>query len=278
MRDRADRAFELTVWALALGPALLLVHLLASVVLRGGPLLGAGFLLGSVEDSGRAGGILPVLISTAWVLAVAAAAAIPLGLGAALLLTEAPPPGPWAARLRRCLGVLAGVPSVVFGLFGAVFFGEVMGLGLSLVCGGLTLACMVLPLFARGAEESLRAVPSAQRQAAAALGLSTSRRIWRVSLPAAAPGILAAGALSLGRALAETAALLFTSGYVARMPSAPWDSGRALSVHIYDLAMNVPGGDRHAHAAALVLVLAVLAVDAAAAALVHGRERRRGLL
>ena len=133
-------------------------------------MLSADFLLGAVEDSGRAGGILPVLVSTTLVLLVATAAAVPLGLGTALLLTEVPPPGAWAARLRRCLGVLAGVPSVVFGLFGAVFFGEVLGMGLSLICGGLTLACMVLPLFARGAEESLRAVPAAQRQAAADQG------------------------------------------------------------------------------------------------------------
>lgn len=117
-----------------------------------------------------------------------------------------------------------------------------MGLGFSILSGGLTLACMVLPLLIRVSEEALRATPPSYRQAAAALGLSQGGFLRRVLVPAAAPGIAAALILSVGRALAESAALLFTAGYVTRLPDSVFDSGRALAVHIYDLSMNVAGG------------------------------------
>lgn len=156
--------------------------------------------------------------------------------------------------MSAALDILAGVPSIVFGLFGNAFFCVTLGLGFSILSGGLTLACMALPLLARATEVSLRSLPAETRQAAAALGLSQGRTILRLLLPAAAPGIAAGLALAMGRALAETAALIFTSGYVDRMPESLHDSGRALSVHIYDLALNVSGGEASAAASALVLV------------------------
>lgn len=160
-----------------------------------------------------------------------------------------------------------GAQSMVFGLFGNVFFAEVLGLGLSILSGGLTLACMVLPILIRATQQGLRSVPNEYRQAAAALGISRLAVLWRVLLAAAMPGIAAGLLLGIGRAIAETAALIFTSGYVTRMPDSLFDSGRALSVHIYDLALNVPGGEANAYATALVLVIFILLLNAAVFAL-----------
>ena len=153
------------------------------------------------------------------------------------------------------------MPSIIFGLFGNACFSLFLGLGFSILSGGLTLACMVLPLLIRSIEGALRAVPDDYRSAAAALGISHAATLRRILLPVATPGIVVGLVLAVGRALAETAALLFTSGYVDRMPASVFDSGRALSVHVYDLAINVPGGERHAYATALVLALLLLAIN-----------------
>jgi phosphate transport system permease protein len=134
---------------------------------------------------------------------------------------------------------------------------------------------MMLPIFIRTAESGLSAVPQEWRLGAAALGISRSASLWRLLLPAAAPTILAGLILSIGRATAETAALIFTSGYVDRMPGSLMDSGRALSVHIFDLSMNVTGGDASAYASALVLVCVVLSVNALALSLMDQWLLRR---
>lgn len=257
------------VGGVALAVAAAFLAILADLAVHGGPAIDLGFLTAPVEDAGRAGGIGPVLVSTGLILGVCFAAVLPLGLGTAILLAEYGGAGPWTGRIRFSLEVLAGVPSVVFGLFGAVFFCRVLGLGFSIVAGGLTLACMALPILIRATEEGLRAVPDDQRYAAAALGLSRTRTLREILLPAATPGLAAGLALGIGRALAETAALLFTSGYVPRMPASLWDSGRALSIHVYDLAMNVPGGNAHAYASALVLVVVLLVVQGGAARLLE---------
>jgi phosphate transport system permease protein len=173
------------------------------------------------------------------------------------------------------LDVLGGVPSIVFGLFGNRFFCVELGMGFSILSGGLTLACMVLPLFVRAAEQALRACPMTYRQAATALDISRWGFIRRVLLPFALPGIAVGLILSAGRALAETAVLLFTAGYVTRWPETWLDSGRTLAVHIYDLAMNVAGGTAPAAATALVLLGLSIAIQAAAHGLVRWQQKGR---
>jgi phosphate transport system permease protein len=220
------------------------------------------FLTAEPKDAGRAGGIGPVLVSTALILAVCLAASLPVGLGTAILLAEfTPATGVFGRLVRRSLDVLSGVPSIVFGLFGNALFCKLLGLGFSILSGGLTLACMVLPILIRSVEEGFRAVPAEYRLGAAALGLSRTATLRHLLLPAAVPGLVVGLVLGLGRAIAETAALIFTSGYVARMPESLRDSGRALSIHIYTLSMDVPGGDDNAYASALVLVVLLLAVN-----------------
>jgi phosphate transport system permease protein len=131
-------------------------------------------------------------------------------------------------------------------------------MGFSILSGGLTLACMILPVFIRTSEIGLATVSDAWRQGAAALGMTRSAAVRHILLPAAAPAIGAGLILGIGRATAETAALIFTSGYVDRIPASLLDSGRSLAVHIYDLSMNVTGGDAAAHAAALVLIALIV--------------------
>jgi len=213
------------------------------------------FLLEDPRQAGRAGGIAALLVSTGWILAVCLLVAVPVGLGCALYLSEQVPAGTRRAQwLGGVLDMLAAVPSIVYGLFGYQFFAISLGLGFSILSGGLALALMVLPLMIRSAEQALRGVPMSYRQASEALSISRWGWVRRILVPQAAPGIAVGIILSIGRALAETAVLLFTAGYVLRQPDSLLDSGRALSVHIYDLAMNVPGGMPRAAATGLVLV------------------------
>jgi phosphate transport system permease protein len=176
---------------------------------------------------------------------------------------------------RRSLDLLASVPSIVFGLFGMVFFCQVLGMGFSILAGGLTLTCMVLPIVVYTAYSSLHGVPQELRLGAAALGLTRTTTLFRLLLPAAVHGVVVGLLLGIGRAMAETAALIFTSGYVTRMPESLFDSGRTLTVHIYDLAMNVPGGEPNAHASAFVLLLALLVVNFTATRLAELWSGRR---
>lgn len=278
MRDL--RALRDGLWRLAAGAAAAVVVLLygwlvADLVRLGAARLSWSFLVTAPRDAGRAGGIAPILVSTGALLVIALAVAVPIGVAGGAHLAGRRPRSPGAAVLGVGLDVLAAVPSVVIGLFGAVVFADLLGLGFSLLAGGLTLAVMVLPLIIRTTETAIAALPRDLTRDAAALALSRATMLRRIVLPAAAPAISAGVVLALGRALAETAALIFTSGYVDRWPTSVFDSGRALSVHVLDLAMNVPGGDSSAHASALVLLLAVAAIDLAALLTVRVLGRRR---
>ena len=239
--------------------------ILYDLVVEGLDVISWSFLTEEPAKAGRAGGIFPVLVSTALILFICMAVAIPQGVGSAILLAEfTPVDGVFGRMVRGSLDILAGVPSIVFGLFGNAFFCIYLGLGFSILAGGLTLACMVLPIFIRACEAGIRAVPSDYRLAAAALGMSRTRTLVHVILPAAIPGMVVGLVLGLGRAIAETAALLFTSGYVDRMPESVFDSGRVLSIHIYDLSMNVAGGEKNAYGTALVLVIVLLIINSVA--------------
>lgn len=252
----------LLVWLTAMLISGIFVWLLTDLIFHGLARLSWSFLVESPQNAGRSGGIGSIIISTALILLVAIATAAAPGLATAALLSEFTLHNNTFGRfVRRSLDMLAGVPSIVFGLFGNAYFCIYLGLGFSILSGGLTLACMVLPVLIRTIEEGLYSVPNDYRLAAAALGMSRSAALVHLLLPAAAPALIAGFILGIGRAGAETAALIFTSGYVDRMPDSLFDSGRALSVHIYDLSMNVAGGDASAHASALILIFLLLIIN-----------------
>jgi len=256
--------------ALALVVAGLLAGLLAVLILRGAPDLTLEFLLGLPARAGREGGIRSVLAATAWLSGGAMAIALPLGLGTALYLQEYAQPGRAVAALRALIEALAGVPSIIFGLFGFALFVVRLGWGWSLLSGSATLALMLLPMIIRTSEEALAAVPAAQREAAAALGATRWQAIVRVLVRSAAPGILTGAILALGRALGETAALLLTAGSDLAMPTSPLDPGRTMAVHLYILATEGLS-DGRAYATALALVLVVLLVNLSANLLLKRR-------
>lgn len=250
------------VWLMAGLVSSLFVWLLSDILWHGIGQLSWSFLTEPPRNAGRSGGIGPIVVSTLLILTVCMVAALPLGVGTAVFLSEFTSIENLFGRMvRRSLDVLAGVPSIVFGLFGNAFFCVYLGMGFSILSGGLTLACMVLPILIRSTEEGLRSVPHEYRQGAAALGMSRTTTLIHLLLPAAMPGLIVGLVLGMGRAIAETAALIFTSGYVDRMPSSLMDSGRALSIHIFDLSMNVAGGDPNAYASALILIIMLIVIN-----------------
>ena len=179
------------VWIAAMMVLGTVAWILFEIVGQGISQLSWNFLSGEVENAGRSGGIGPIIISTTLILLITLAIALPLSLATAIALTEKPDQNTTFSRLIRCsLDVLAGVPSIVFGLFGNAFFAIVLGLGYSILTGGLTLACMILPLLIRATEQSILAVPNDYRYAAACLGLGRTATLFRVVLPAAIPGLV----------------------------------------------------------------------------------------
>jgi phosphate transport system permease protein len=261
----ADILLSLLVWTVAISVTAVFLWISVDIVWHGAGQLSWEFLTKEPEEAGRQGGIASILVSTGLLLSVCLLVAVPLGLGTAIFLAEFTVLNNWFGRLvRRSLDMLASVPSIVFGLFGNAFFCVTLGLGFSILSGGLTLACMVLPLLIRSVEEGLRSVPHEYRLGAASLGLSRTTTLVNLLLPAAFPSLAAGLILGIGRAIAETAALMYTSGYVERMPESLLDSGRALSLHIYSLSMNVSGGDSSAYASVVVLMILLLLTNGAA--------------
>jgi phosphate transport system permease protein len=263
--NRADRVFAIAMWTVAAIISAFFVWILFDIVSHGLSKISWAFLTETPRSSGRRGGISSILVSTLLILAVAIAVALPISIAVATWLAEfARRSSNTANSIRLALDVLAGMPSIVFGLFGNAFFCIYLGMGFSILSGGLTLACMILPILIRATESGLASVPNDWRHGAAALGMTKASALWHVLLPAALPSITAGLLLGIGRAAAETAALIFTSGYVDRMPESLNDSGRSLAVHIYDLSMNVTGGDQAAYASALVLIVLLLIINTAA--------------
>ncbi len=252
------------VIGVALAAVVPFATILADLAMGGVKHVTWNFLTLNPSRSGRGGGILPIIVSTLLILGVTLVAVVPFGLATAVLLSELSRKTNGLGRaIGLSLDVLAGVPSIVFGLFGSAFFCVYLGLGFSIYAGGLTLACMALPLFVRAAQEGISSVPQAWRAGAFALGMSEPAVLLKIELPCAGRAIALGLVLATGRALAETAALVFTSGYVDRMPQSLSDSGRALSVHIFDLSMNVAGADHNVYASVLVLIVLIGAINTA---------------
>ena len=258
----SDASLKIFSWLSGLCILFFFSYILFDITSNGYSKVDFSFLSLAPENAGREGGIAPMLVSTLIILFLCLLISLPIGLASAIYLAEYTDAQQWYTRfIRSCLNIIAGVPSIVMGLFGYAFFVIALGLGFSILSGALTLACMVLPLLIRNMEDSLRAIPMSYRLNAHALGLSKWRIIFQILIPLASQGILLSIILSIGRAMAETAALLYTSGYVMRMPESIMDSGRSLSVHIFDLSMNVPGGEKSAYASALTLIVLLLCIN-----------------
>lgn len=210
--------------------------------------------------------LMPALISTLYMALLALLIAVPIGVSSAIYLVEYAKPGSRFVRVVRVTTeTLQGIPSIIYGLFGMLFFTTVLGWGLSLLSGACTLAIMVLPVVMRTAEEALIAVPASYRAGGFALGAGYLRTIFRCVLPSALPGIVGGVLLALGRCVGEVAALLFTAGTIAQIPDfggqgifALFDSCRTLAVHMYVLASEGLHIDETYATAVVLLVLVML--------------------
>ena len=206
------------------------------------------------------GGIFPYIISTLYIIFITILVATPIGIFSAIYLVEYAKPGKIVRIIRFATESLAGIPSIVFGLFGLIFFVTMLGFSWSILSGALTLSIMVLPTVVRTTEESLKAVPNIYREGSLGLGASKLRTIRKVILPSALPGILTAVILSIGRIIGETAAVFLTAGTAKALPKGIMDGGRTLSVHMYYLAKEGISMDK-AYATATVLILVVIVIN-----------------
>jgi len=227
------------------------------------------FLTQPPTDSMTKGGILPCIIGTLCLSLGAIAIAFPVGVASAIYLSEYAKPGKILRIIRLGINNLAGVPSVVFGLFGLAFFVVWLKLGVSILAGSLTLAAMSLPVIIGSTEEALRAVPETYREASLGLGATKWQTIYKVVLPSALPGILTGSILGISRAAGETAPIMFTAAvfYTPYLPTSPFDEIMALPYHIYVLA--TAGTDieatRHLqYGTAIVLIVLVFGINLAA--------------
>ncbi|MBR7132720.1 MAG: phosphate ABC transporter permease PstA [Clostridia bacterium] len=205
--------------------------------------------------------MMPAIINTVIITSFSLLIAVPIGVFSAVYLVEYAKRGNRLVKIiRTTTETLAGIPSIVYGLFGFLIFVVALGFDYSVLSGVLTLAIMILPTMVRTTEEALLSVPDSFREGSFGLGAGRLRTVFRVILPSAVPGILSGVILSCGRIVGETAALIYTSGTVAGIPSSPFDSGRTLSVHMYAL-INEGIYTEQAYATAVILLLAVLIIN-----------------
>ena len=204
-------------------------------------------------------GILPDICNTMQILLASLLIVLPLGVGAAVYLTEYAQNKKLVAAIEYAAETLSGIPSIVYGMFGMLFFVTRLHWGYSLLAGAMTLAIMILPLIMRTAEEALMAVPDSYREGSFGLGAGRLRTVFRIVLPAAGPGILSGVILGIGRIVGETAALIFTAGTMAQIPGL-FQSGRTLAIHMYVLSGEALHMNE-ANATAVVLLLVVLLMN-----------------
>ncbi|MBI9088649.1 MAG: phosphate ABC transporter permease PstA [Desulfobacterium sp.] len=236
------------------------------MVSRGWRAISWSFLTQAPTDSMTRGGILPCIVGTVCLMGIAVAVALPVGVASAIYLNEYAAQGTFVRIIRLGINNLAGVPSVVFGLFGLAFFCIILKMGVSILAGGLTLGLMTLPVIIGTSEEALKSVPQTYREASLGLGATKWQTIYRVVLPSAFPGIITGGILGLSRAAGETAPIMYTGAvfFTPDLPGSLFDAVMALPYHIYVLATagtNIAATRPLQYGTALVLILLVFGMN-----------------
>lgn len=264
-RKQKDYLLRILVYLCAAFTVFLLAGIILYVFWRGSKTVTWEFLTGVKSVLTGKVGIAGNIVNTCLIIILTMVIAVPLGIGSAIYLNEYAERGKAVALIEFATETLAGIPSIIFGLFGMLFFGEKLGLGYSLLTGALTLILMILPLLTRNTQEALKAVPAMYRSAAIALGSGKWHMIRTVLLPAALPGILTGIILAVGRIIGESAALLFTAGSAKFLPKnlaallhKPWQSGGTLTIQMY-LSATAEGDFITAFGIAAVLLCLSLA-------------------
>jgi phosphate transport system permease protein len=254
-----------------------IVVIIVYIFIQGLPAISWTFLAEFPRDGMRAGGILPAIIGTLYLTLGTAIFSVPLGVAAAIYIAEYAPDNTWTRLIRLAIINLAGIPSVVYGLFGLGLFVIFLHFGTSILAASLTLSIMTLPVIISTAEEALRAVPQSFRVVSVSLGGTRWQTIRRVVLPEAVPGILTGVILGLERAAGETAPILFTGAafFLPQLPHSPMDATMALPYHIFVIATQVPGMPLQIqYGTVLVLLVFVLGMNIAAT-IIRSRARAR---
>ncbi|MFC1584756.1 phosphate ABC transporter permease PstA [Fibrobacterota bacterium] len=259
----------ITVWGMRITAylvVLLVGYIIFDIVWKGVPAINWEFLFSFPRKSGEEGGILPAIVGTLCLVIGTIAVALPLGMASAVYLNEYARKNRFTELIRLAIVTLAGVPSIVYGLFGLGLFVLFLGFGASILAGSLTLACMVLPTIIVTSEEALKAVPVSLREGSLALGATKWQTIHKNVLPYATPGMLTGSILAVGRAAGETAPILLTVAafFLPRLPSSVFDQVMALPYHLFVLATQHPDADKvHGmqYGTALVLVVLVLGLN-----------------
>lgn len=255
-----EKIMAACTWGAAILTIGTLFFLVGFILIRGLPHLKPSLF--SLSYNSENVSLMPAMISTVIMALLSLLIAVPLGVCSAIYLAEYAKRGNRAVVLVRVTTeTLSGIPSIVYGLFGMLFFVTYLGWGFSVLAGAVTLSIMILPLIMRSSEEAIKSVPDTFREGAFGLGAGKLRTVAKVVLPSAMPGILAGIILAIGRIVGETAALIYTAGTVAQIPSNPMASARTLSVHMYALSsegLHVNEG----YATAVVLLLLVVGINA----------------
>ena len=236
----------------------ILVLILGFILIKGLPNISLEFLTESPQMMGREGGILPIIVGTIYVTLVSIIIATPIGVAAAVYFSEYAKKGKLINTIRFFTEVLAGIPSIIFGLFGFSFFVVFLGMGWSVLSGGLTLSLMILPTLIRSTEESLKTVPMPYREGSLALGATKWQTVVKVTLPCCKSGVLTGLILGIGRAIGETAAVMLTVGGSMMMPSSIFDATRTMALHLYMLASEGLSEEKTYATAALLIIIVLI--------------------
>lgn len=256
-----EKGLTALYWLAASLIGIILLSVTGYIFVRGIGIINLDFIASKPGAGGKTGGILTPMLGTLYTTLGALLTAVPIGIGTAIYLEEyARRRNIFAYLVNLTSETLAGIPSIVYGLFGFVFFVLYLDLGWSIISGSLTLAIMILPTITRTAQEAILAVPHEYRENSLALGASRWQTVSKIVIPSAIPGIMTGIILSIGRAVGETAALILTAGSSLGMPQSFADPARTLSVHLYILAMEGISLPR-AFGTALVIVIMILTIN-----------------
>ena len=262
---------EALVWLSGIMTMAIMIYLVTFIVIRGVPYLKPSLF--SLTYNSDNVSLMPALVNRLIISSLSLVIAIPFGVFAAIYLVEYAKKGSRLVHLIRITAeTLSGIPSIIYGLFGLLFFSTALHWGLSLLSGCMTLVIMILPLIIRTSEEALLSVPDSYREASFGLGAGKLRTIFKIVLPSAVPGILSGVVLATGRIVGETAALLYTAGTVAKIPNL-MGSGRTLAVHMYVLSSEGLHMDE-SYATAVVLLVLVLVLNGLSGLLAKGLTSR----
>jgi phosphate transport system permease protein len=276
-RNRTQRIGFFMLRLVAIIAVLPIIAIIVFIIYQGAPAISWEFITGYPSDGMRSGGIWPAIVGTFFLTMLCAIVVAPFGIGAAVYLSEYAPDNRWTQMIRIAIINLAGIPSVVYGLFGLGLFVIFFNMGISILAGSLTLAIMTLPVIITTTEEALSAVPQPFRVVSRSVGATQWQTIRRIVLPQALPGIMTGVILGLERAAGETAPILFTAAvfFLPRLPTSALDPTMALPYHLYVISTQVPGmSPQTQYGTALVLLMFVLGMNLLAT-VIRSRARAR---